>query len=177
MAVIPERTRPPNGRVVPIPSNPAPAQDAKAWHDLFRLTNVRCVSGFAQFRSNSQANRARADSSLSLTIFPTPLFRARARDGLGPIYPPKYRYRFAMSRADMARCNQTRDESLLSFRKRPCVAFPRDRRRYWYEAQDRQRKIAARRFSPRSKQYLRSLPPRQARASPGNRVRAATRAL
>src|SRR5437762_6185331 len=76
-----------------------------------------------KFRSNSPANRARADSSLSLTIFPTPLFRARARDGSAPIYPPKCRYRFAMSRADMARCNQTRDGLPLSFRKCKCAAF------------------------------------------------------
>src|SRR5205823_2056606 len=110
-----------------------------------------------KFRSSSSANRARADSSVSLTMFPTPLFRARARDGLVPIYPPKCRYRFAMSRVDMVRCNQTRDESRLSFRKRRCAAFPRDRRKRLCEAPDRQQTTVVRHFSPPAKECSRSL--------------------
>src|SRR6266699_7051376 len=98
-----------------------------------------------KFRSSSSANRERADSSLSLTIFPTPLFRARARDGSAPLYPPKCRYRFAMSRADIACCNQTRDGLPLSFRKCQCAAFPRDQQRRRCAAQDRQSTIAVRR--------------------------------
>src|SRR5437867_8747119 len=37
-----------------------------------------------KFRSNSPANRARADSSLSLTIFPTPLFEHERGMGQRP---------------------------------------------------------------------------------------------
>src|SRR6516165_4691032 len=99
-----------------------------------------------KLRSNSLAKRARTHSSRGFTMFPTPLSQERARDGSAPIYLPRYRCRLAMSRADMARCNQTPDGFHLSFQKPRCVAFPRDRRRRLYAVQERQRTTVARRF-------------------------------
>src|SRR5216110_2770110 len=99
-----------------------------------------------KLRSSSLAKRARADSSRGFTMFPTPLSQGRAQDASAPIYLPKYRCRFAMSRTDTARCNQKPDEYHLSFRKRRFAASAQDRQRRPYAVPDRQRTIVERRF-------------------------------
>src|SRR5881296_3742215 len=99
-----------------------------------------------KLRSSSLAKRARADSSRSVTLFPTPLSQGRARDASAPIYLLKCRCRSATSPAGTARCNQTPDGFHLSFRKPRCAASPRDRQRRRYAVQDRQRTIVARHF-------------------------------
>src|ERR1700676_4440866 len=65
-----------------------------ALRDCSRLARTgRC--DHKKLRSGSLAKRARAASSRGITMFPTPLFRARARDALAPIYLPRCRYRLA----------------------------------------------------------------------------------
>src|SRR5437016_3578981 len=98
-----------------------------------------------KLRSSSLAKRTRADSSLGFTMFPTPLSQGRALGVSAPIYLPKYRCRFAVSRTDRARCNQRRGGYHLSFRKPRCVASSRDRQRRPYVVQDWQRTIVERR--------------------------------